>query len=334
MDPITQGALGAAFSQIPTSQKIPKKSWFIGALAGMAPDLDIFIKSSSEPLLSIYYHRHFTHSIFFAPIGGFLIALIFFLFFKSWRKDWKWVLFAAILGWFSHGLLDACTTYGTLLYWPVTSQRVFWDNLPIIDLFFTLPLVFGVIFTRIKKKKSYVTLAFLYCLSYAFLGYQQNQRGLQIQHQLASERSDQIENGRVLPTLFNIKVWKSLYRTKDGFLQTDKIILPFLGKPKIIRGERKQAFLVKKFFNENLPHFKKTYPWIKWYNEFSDGFLIMLDSKKLIIGDMRYSMDPEKLEPLWGLSFQNDQIKILRFTRTTGQERKKALMQLQKDLLE
>jgi len=33
----------------------------LGFLSGMAPDLDILIRSSTDPLLSLEYHRQFTH---------------------------------------------------------------------------------------------------------------------------------------------------------------------------------------------------------------------------------------------------------------------------------
>jgi len=45
------------------------KACVIGALAGMAPDLDILIRSSSDPLLKLEFHRHFSHSLFFIPVG-------------------------------------------------------------------------------------------------------------------------------------------------------------------------------------------------------------------------------------------------------------------------
>jgi len=49
--------------------------------AGLLADSDVLIHSSSDPLLTIEYHRHFTHSVFFVPIGVLLAAAVLFPFF-------------------------------------------------------------------------------------------------------------------------------------------------------------------------------------------------------------------------------------------------------------
>ena len=61
MDPITQGTFGGLFSQFFSSKKKITVVTIIGVLAGLAPDLDVFIKSSYDPLLN-KYHEQFTHS--------------------------------------------------------------------------------------------------------------------------------------------------------------------------------------------------------------------------------------------------------------------------------
>ena len=65
MDPISQAVVGV------TAAKSQNKSntllvILIAASAGMAPDLDILINSDKNPLLSVAYHRHFTHSFFYS----------------------------------------------------------------------------------------------------------------------------------------------------------------------------------------------------------------------------------------------------------------------------
>ena len=68
MDVISQAVLGASFSQSFAKDKVKQLSvFFIGALAGMAPDLDVLIYSNSDSLLFLEFHRQFTHSLFFIP---------------------------------------------------------------------------------------------------------------------------------------------------------------------------------------------------------------------------------------------------------------------------
>ena len=78
MDPVTQGALGAAASVALLGRRSPVSAPALAAmgwLGGMAADLDVLIRSSSDPLLAIEYHRHFTHSLAFVPLGGLIVAL-------------------------------------------------------------------------------------------------------------------------------------------------------------------------------------------------------------------------------------------------------------------
>ena len=83
MDPLSQGAVGAAFAQSTANKKNIFKISVIGFLAGLAPDLDILINSSTDPILFLEYHRQFTHSLFFIPFGSLIVALMLFPFVKS-----------------------------------------------------------------------------------------------------------------------------------------------------------------------------------------------------------------------------------------------------------
>ena len=69
MDPISQGIVGAVCART-ARPGLSGDTLLLGALAGMAPDLDVLIRSGTDPLLFLEYHRQFTHSIAFAPIGA------------------------------------------------------------------------------------------------------------------------------------------------------------------------------------------------------------------------------------------------------------------------
>ena len=77
MDPLSQGVLGASASQSFASAPGKQRSaLLVGLLAGMAPDLDIFIRSADDPLLFLEYHRQFTYSLFFIPVCALLCTLL------------------------------------------------------------------------------------------------------------------------------------------------------------------------------------------------------------------------------------------------------------------
>ena len=56
MDPISQGTFGGVFSQFFSSKKKLTVATVIGIISGLAPDLDVFIKSSYDPLLLSLIH--------------------------------------------------------------------------------------------------------------------------------------------------------------------------------------------------------------------------------------------------------------------------------------
>ena len=76
MDPLTQGVLGAAAPQSTAARKHLLSAGLLGLFAGMAPDLDVLIHSSTDPLLFLEFHRQFTHSLIFVPVGGLICGLI------------------------------------------------------------------------------------------------------------------------------------------------------------------------------------------------------------------------------------------------------------------
>ena len=80
MDPVSQGLVGSVACQIISNKKKLLVITVISFLSALAPDLDIFIRSKYDPILFLEFHRQFTHSLIFIPIGGLLCALFFNLF--------------------------------------------------------------------------------------------------------------------------------------------------------------------------------------------------------------------------------------------------------------
>ena len=83
MDPISQGIVGAVCARTARPKSPARDTLLLGALAGMAPDLDVLIRSGTDPLLFLEYHRQFTHSIAFAPVGALIVATATLWLFKS-----------------------------------------------------------------------------------------------------------------------------------------------------------------------------------------------------------------------------------------------------------
>ena len=144
VDPVSQAAIGAAAAQSGARKTPLRTALWVGALGGMLPDLDVLIRTADDPLLSLDYHRHFTHALVSIPVGGWLTAAVGRLLSRG-KHSIRSLYLPATLGWATHGLLDACTSYGTFLLWPFSDVRVAWHNIGIIDPLLTLPLLAGVV---------------------------------------------------------------------------------------------------------------------------------------------------------------------------------------------
>ena len=164
MDPISQGAIGAAFAQSTSRrEQLVTAAWF-GALAGMAPDLDVFIQSPTDPLLFLEFHRHFTHALIFIPVGALIVTLALFKLIRH-PLTFKQAYLASLIGYATHGLLDACTSYGTMLLWPISQERFAFNLISIVDPLFTLPVMLLVALGLWRQRAAFGMAAMVWALA-------------------------------------------------------------------------------------------------------------------------------------------------------------------------
>src|SRR5210317_2011631 len=217
MDPVSQAVLGASVPQAVSRKIHLAAATLFGALAGMAPDLDSLIRSDTDPLLYLEFHRQFSHSLFFIPIGALICTAVFYaLFARRWQISFKLTYLFCFLGYATHGLLDACTSYGTQLLWPFSNERFAWNTISIVDPLFTLPLLALVITGARKKKPLFSQIALCWVIFYLGLGVFQNYRVTEAGTQLARERGHTPIRLEAKPTIGNLLLWKVIYEMKDG----------------------------------------------------------------------------------------------------------------------
>lgn len=334
MDPISQGVVGAAAAQLAPAHMKPQRAWLYGALGGMAADLDVLIRSTSDPLLQLEYHRHFTHGLAFAPLGGAIVALPF-----LWtrtagkihrRPDALMVLLSCIIGYVTHGLLDLCTSYGTVVLWPFTDKRFALDWISIVDPIFTLPLCAGVLLTQRRAQKRFLLMALCLSFGYLCLGAFQHGRAVDAQQQLMAHRSLESIHGRVMPSLASIRTWRSVskYVDKNGEtrLIADLVQTPLFGETRVIEGSTIRALEVQA--EPVLVEREQIRRDIERFQFFSDGLLARVPTEPTLIGDMRYSIEPAAFQPLWGLRIdESSKGPILSFIRRDAQQDPNKLLQ-------
>ena len=295
MDPITQGAFGAIFAQTMSNKKKILVGSIVGCFAGLAPDLDIFIRSASDPLLKLEYHRQFTHSIIFIPIGALVVTLfsrILFRKYLSWRETYLFSLF----GYATHGLLDACTSYGTQLFWPFSDERISWNYISVVDPFLSILVILAVIFAIIMKNKLITFSGIFYIFIYLTFGAIQENRAEYVGKSIANFRGHESKNLTVKPSLGNLFLWKTIYEDSN-FYYVDAVRL--FSKSEYCQGTNiKKLDLLIDFLDLNKK--SQQYKDIKRFDWFSQGYLGK-EVDKNIITDVRYSAVPNEVDGLWGI---------------------------------
>ena len=304
MDPLSQSIIGATASQASARNK---HSLFIvaliGFLSGMAPDIDVFIRSTDDPLLFLEFHRQFTHSLIFIPVGGLICgSLLYFILNKISSISYKETLIYSTIGYGTHGLLDACTSYGTLLFWPFSYERVSWDNISIIDPMFTIPLIIFVGLSIYKHKKTFVFIGLFWALFYLVLGVIFNSTALDVGKKIAQDRGHIISRIEAKPTFANSLLWKIIYES-EGIFYTDGVrVFP---SKKIYYGESIKKLNINKDFsmlNKNSQQYRD----IKRFAWFSSDYLALDPQNKNRVIDIRYSMLPNQITGLWGIEIDPD----------------------------
>ena len=295
MDPISQGTVGAALAQSTANKNNIIKIGIIGFLAGLAPDLDVFIRSSTDPMLSLEYHRQFTHSLFFIPFGALIVTLVIFPLVKK-SLSLKTVYVASFFGYTTHGLLDACTSYGTLLFWPFSNERVTWNNISVVDPIFTIPVLVLVATAIITRKLLFSFFAIGWMTFYLLLGFVQYERAFLVANDLAHSRGHTPERLTLKPSFGNLILWKSIYQYEENFYVD--AIRTALSSTWCL-GESIRMF----DYQYHLPNLdidsqqRKDIERFRWFSQDYLGF----DYEKSLVTDVRYSMVPNQIAPMWGL---------------------------------
>jgi inner membrane protein len=300
MDTLTHGLLGAAAAQATLGQKLPRSAGLIGLVAGMAPDLDLFMGSGSDPVASILYHRQFTHSLIFIPLGALLVSLLF-IWMRRFQGARLAVFGAAFVGYGLHGPLDACTSYGTLLLWPFSYSRIAWDVIAIVDPIFSVTLLVGVLWTLWIRHVRPAQVAVAVALIYLGFGLWQWNRALDTQRQLAAARGQAIEHSRVMPLPGSLSAWRSVY-VSAGHIYVDGVRVPWWGNP-LVKPGGSTPLATFDMVPRTMAERNGTRRVFEVFAWFADGLIAPIDGLSSAIGDMRYAAEASSIIPLWGMQF-------------------------------
>ena len=110
-------------------RRIPMRYWLLGAVASIAPDIDVVAFALGIPYEAQFGHRGATHSIVFALALAALMTLREWRHFRVHALLFGYLFVAAV----SHPLLDMLTDggLGIALFWPFSKERLFFPATPV-----------------------------------------------------------------------------------------------------------------------------------------------------------------------------------------------------------
>ncbi len=149
MDTLTHALSGALLARATAPERAddktlpPGRRLLVGFLAAAAPDLD-FVLSTIGPVEYLLHHRGATHSLILLPLWAFLLAKLCAV---IWRGDRPWKSYYGVvaMGLGIHIAGDWITSFGTMVFWPLSDARVGLGTTFIIDLWFTGIILAGLV---------------------------------------------------------------------------------------------------------------------------------------------------------------------------------------------
>lgn len=297
MDIVTQGLLGAAAAQSAGNGRHVRLAALTGFAAGLLPDADALIRSETDPLLVVEYHRHFTHALPFVPVGALIATLLLWPFLRR-HLSWVHVYGYAFLGYMTHGFLDACTSYGTRLMWPFSDEPVSWSIIAVVDPFFSFFLLAGLSAAWWLRDRRWGRAGLVLAGAYLAFGAVQHQRALAVAEALADVRGQTPERVLVKPTMGNVLLWRAI-AVEDGVAHIDAVRIDVAGGSTVYEG--RTARLIDPVRWQDLPPDSPAYRELVRFHGYSDALLVAHPDDPGYIGDLRYSMLPTGIAPLWGI---------------------------------
>lgn len=182
-------------------------------------------------------------------------------------------------------------------------MRISWNNVSIIDPLFTLPLLALTLISLFKKKNKYARIAFVYAIAYLLFGVVQRERAENAIADLVKERGHWPVEISAKPSFGNLILWKTIYQYQNRFY-VDAIKIGF--SQKMYPGDSIEKFQWE-LHAPTIPKNSVQGQDIERFRWFSSDYLSPHPEQKNVLVDMRYSLIPNQINPLWGIEVNPEQ---------------------------
>ena len=161
------------------------------------------------------------------------------------------------------------------------------------------PILAAIIFGLRKHKAGFAQIGLCVAGAYLLIGVFQHQRAFEEANQLAVNRDHQVERMIVKPTMANLLLWRSVYES-DGVFYVDGVRVGLFDDNRVYQGNTAKRFVPDRDMPE-LDASSALHHDIERFLYFSEGYVITDPTRENVLVDVRYSMLPTGLAPLWGI---------------------------------
>jgi inner membrane protein len=189
LDTLTHALSGALLARASAPKDAPPQSLprrvAAGFLACAAPDLD-FVISYLGPVAYLTQHRGVTHSLLLLPLWALLLSWLLAKILRE-PRGWKAFYGVAALALAAHIAGDLITSFGTMVFAPVSDWRAGIGTTFIIDLWFTGIIVAGLLASAVlRRSKIPAVAASAFLVAYVGFQYLQRQDALEVAERYAA----------------------------------------------------------------------------------------------------------------------------------------------------
>lgn len=203
MDTITHTLFGLSLYGAADKQEMTKQErralLFTTVVGSQIPDADVISRLWDTEGMYQMWHRGITHSIFLVPLFALLIYLVVRLLFRvNDFRYFKWALLAV----FIHNTADVFNAWGTGYLEPLSSVRVTFGVIPIVDVVYWLILLVAWLIAR-KRQQGFVIYRYAWLAIVVHIAIQSAQ-GAYLYQQYKTDETEVALSASFIPTQFTV----------------------------------------------------------------------------------------------------------------------------------
>ena len=300
MDTITHGLIGILGSKTGFSQRNGRFAAIAFLIGAIFPDIDLVV-SFFGPEFSLRYHRGITHSIVAAPFFAIFITAAIYRF-ASFKKFFLLSVIVA-LGIYSHIFFDLITSYGTVIFDPISLKRYSWNLVFILDPFITIPVILGLILCWKRSDRALMISVSIFTFLVVYLMMNLCVRLLYEEKlaRFAATSSIAVKRSTVYPRPLAPFFWMGVIETEDAYYRVNLATFsPDISVFDRFAKEEENHFInsAKNLEVSSLFYWFADYPVVEYENLNSEHVVI--------IHDLRFDVIPMKNPFILKIIFKDD----------------------------